>query len=548
MSKTVATVGGARRALADQVRNWIPRSGSAQRQASLVVLGDGITFLALFVTAIVLARVISKDNMATYRQVVYLGPLAVALADFGFGAAVYRFLPLYQGAQKKAFLWSALAGTTTLASAASLALVALAFPLARAFGNSHLGPALLICAAYPLATMPFALVRPVLICNGYSLKATLLETALSLTAALGVIVPLYMGSSLNQALLWWMGANLLKLPVSGWYIVGEVVGQRFSWDRSTVREVWTYVWPIQVGQFPTIVLNNFDKLLASVALPTATFASYSLGARPLPFLNAIPFSISSVAVPRMVRDLESGPGDFSCAIWRKSCLATALLTYPFAAFAVWNAKEIVSVLYTATYKEAAIPFSFFAGITFLYVVDYASLAKAMGNSRIIMRAALMAMSVSVGGSLLLARIWGIWGISASLLLSTAFVTFFYLAHYRQALRRPVRDFFPLWLLLGIGGLAFLAAALADRAQRFLWPTTQASFPVQTLKLGLSLAISLCAYAGGLLATRTLRPSIFRGIRLPGAAPGLVSEPTACWAGGDKSHDEEATAPPAEGRR
>jgi O-antigen/teichoic acid export membrane protein len=211
-------------------------------------------------------------------------------------------------------------------------------------------------------------------------------------------------------------------------------------------------------------------------------------------------------------------------MWRKSCLAAALVSYPFAAFSIWNAKDIVSLLFTAAYTEAAIPFAFFAGITFLQVVDYAGLARAMGDSRIIMRSAMLAMSVSVCSTLILALLWGIWGISASLLLSTAFVAVFYVVHYQRTLRRPVGHFFPQWPLLCVGGLAFSAAVVARAAQGLLWSPAGSSFVVQAGKLGLSLAICLGVYVAGLLAVRTLRSSFARSTHVEIAGPGVVGDP------------------------
>lgn len=426
-----------------------------------VVLGDAITFLALFVTGMVLARIIGKDDMATLRQVTYLVPLVVSLAELGFSSTVYRFYRAYQGEERQAFLWQVLCAMLALGLLGSLVLLALAYPLAKAYRNPALATAMVITCGQALATLPFMMVRPILINEGFSLKATLWETGFGLGTSLALIIPLWRGGTLNQGLVWWMAANAGRLLVVWWYVGRPFRKARPAWDRGVTGEVWDYVWPLQVSRLPSIVMAYFDKVVTSVFLNKGAFAAYSLGARELPFLGSIPGSMSSVMLPRMVEALRQGELSRVCALWRKACLSTAVITYPIAAFCIWHAKLIVRVLFTSTYDDSAIPFAAFAAITFIRVVDYGSLAKALNENVITLRIAIVSMLLSVPLSVGLTYVFGVWGISGSLLLSSILVAGFYLWFYVRALKCPLCSFYPLDALVLLLVLAFVAAGLVD---------------------------------------------------------------------------------------
>lgn len=495
----------------------VPNSpSSVSRQALLVVVGDGLTVAALLVTAMVLARTISTSDMATFRQATYVSALVVSVAELGISSTVYRYFRFFQGEQQKAFLWAVLVATTVLGGVGSVVLLALALPLARAFGNEALGSALFIVSAYPLVVMPFMLVRPMLICKGHSIKATLLETTFAVGSSLSMILPIRAGWTLNQSLALWIASNACRIPVSAWFMAHELASVRPRWDTLVVREVWSYTWPLQLSRVPGILMQYLDKVVTSLFLAKNVFAAYSLGARELPFLNGIPFSLSSVMLPQMVEALRENRVHRVCELWRKTCLSTAIVTFPFAAFALWYARPIVRVMFTATYDISAIPFSAYVGITFLRVVDYGSLAKTFGDNRIVLRGASIAALSSVPLSLAMTWLWGIWGISFSLLLSTLIMVVYYIFQYRALLKCPVQRFYPITSMFVVAILAFAAVSLTDVSlgRSFAIRDQVHTYP---LMLRLSALLFLCGslYVVALLVLRAFAPSFFEGLRLPG---------------------------------
>jgi O-antigen/teichoic acid export membrane protein len=295
-----------------------------------------------------------------------------------------------------------------------------------------------------------------------------------------------------------------------------VLGRRLAeagpwWDAGVLRRLWDYQWPLQVSRVPGHVTQYFHNVVMSLILTTPAFAAYSLGARELPFIGSIGPSVASVLVPSLVLDAQEGRRAELCRKWRLACERTATATYLIAAFCVWHAAPVVQFLFSPAYTESSIPFRIFAALTFLRVIEYASLAKALGRTDLIMKSAFITAGVLVGLSVPLAWRFGALGMAASVFLGTSAGTAYYLIQYRRLLGVPLAEFFPWRRLLLLLGLAFGSTAVSAWAAA---ARLGLAADLSMFALGWKLA-SLFALAGGLYAP-ALALFGFMKLHLPGA--------------------------------
>ena len=439
---------------ADYVRRFV--SGRLGRQASLVVVGDGITFAVTTIATMVLARIMSEDSMGTYRQLVYLTQMAIMIADLGLSVSIYRFWNSLEPQSRPVYVRMVVIASVAIALPPSVLLALLSPMLAEAYRNQGLHLALLIAAPLPLATIPLSLIRPALISQGYSIRATLIETGFALLSVLSMVVPMAAGLSLNSSLAIWVGVSLLRL-VAVPIIFGKflVFGTRW-WDAEILRTVWRYLWPIQMSRLPSYFSGYLDKIIMSLYLLPRDFAVYSLGAREIPFVGAIAYSISGVLLPHLVDDVRTGNVDQICRRWRKSCLKTAFITYFFAGFCIWNAPAVMRFLLSSTYEESSVPFRFFAAITYLRVVEYGSIPKAFGRTKSIFIMTLVAAIVLGVVAIFLTPRFGIAGMALSVVISEAAANVYMLFENKRILLRPLRDFFPWGQLMTLAFLSIVS--------------------------------------------------------------------------------------------
>jgi O-antigen/teichoic acid export membrane protein len=478
--------------LRELINRFLP--SAIGRQAILVVIGNSINFASNFLIAMILARIIPVEEMGTYRQVMYLTPLAFSIGEMGLGATIYRYWRAYDPESRLRYVRMCVVSSFVLGTAASLILVVLAFPLPALYNNPQLKLALLVSAPYALASTPLMLIRPALISQGQALKATTLETLFSLVSILSILFAFLAGLSLAQALAVWSVACILRLVfipiIFGRYLTKGGVW----WDGKIFREVWSYLWPLQVARWPDYFVTYVDKFVASIFMTTTEFASYSLGARQIPFLGTIGGAVSSVLVPNLVEDFQAQRYDQICRRWKIAWERAAMATYLVAAFCMWYATPVIQLLFSAQYTAGAVPFRMFAMISFMIAFDYGSLARVFGRSDLIMRS-IMIGAVIVGIIMVpLTLLFRAAGLALAVSLADYFFAAYLLWHYRTMISRPLFDFFPLPRLLVILGVAFASTAISSIfARSMAWENLR--FLELALRLGVLFAIAVVFYLG-----------------------------------------------------
>ncbi len=464
-----------------------------RKQATLVVLGDGMTTVSTTISGMIMARWLIQEQMGTYRQVLYLGQLAVVLAEFGLSATIYRFWNTLDGAGRKVYVKMLMLLALGAGLVATGTLAILAPHIARWYQNPALWKALLIASPYPVASIPLMFLRPVLLSDGSSLKATLLETLFSVTPVLGIVLPLGLGCSFNRALSIWIVVCLLRLISVPLLTRRYLVTRSSWWDNALLRSVWQYIWPIRLSRVPGLLTTYLHQVVMSIYLVPSAFAIYSMGAREIPFVGSVGPSISSVLIPRLVEDLEAKRHDQICGRWRRACLQTAMVTYPVAAFCILYALLVMQLMFSASYRESSVPFSIFSGITFIRIIEFSSLAKVFNRTRLILGGAICSSIMLVVSAFSLTWLFGVAGMASSVVLSFAAGATYLLLSYRRILQRPLRAFFPLLELVSLCVIS-LGSFASSRA------LVSMAFPISEGASGFALAWRLAVHflAGVLL--------------------------------------------------
>lgn len=415
---------------------------STSRTTVLVIIGDAILFSSIIVTSMILARIIPVDSMATYRQVIYLAPLVQAIVEFGLASSIYRFWNLLDPLRRSTFLKMVITISLGMGLLGSLGLAVFAKIISQTYNNPLLFYALLIICLYPLFNILPLSIRPVQICRGEPMLATGLQLIISVLNVLELIIPIMLGYPLLVALAVWNFTSVANLVIVPLVFKPNILPGTPWWDKQLFKEIWDYLWPMQAARIPGLLTYNTDSIATSIYLNKQDFAAYSLGAREIPFIGKIGSSVSSVLVPKLIEDVSQGNIDTGMARWRHACERTAVLTYPIASFCVLFSLPIVTFLFSSTYAESAISFSAYACITYIRVIEYASLAKVFGKTKIIMRSAVVSTLTMIVLAFPMTYLFGMWGIATCLLLSVLSQAAFYIFSYVKNLKMSLNQIFP----------------------------------------------------------------------------------------------------------
>ena len=203
-----------------------------------------------------------------------------------------------------------------------------------------------------------------------------------------------------------------------------------------------------------------DQWVATALFPVAMFASFSIAALLAPLVHLCRQSVGQAFLPSASRLEAAGDTLGMLELNSRGNVMVATLVYPLLAFAFVFGKEIVTIIYTSAYVDAAPVMRIYIIGLIALVIEPASLMLLLRQGTFSMRLGVLALLVSVAVSFAAARLFGLAGAAAGSVVAI------YIEHLATLWRvsrltgvplRHVQDWGSLGLLLACAALAGLTA-------------------------------------------------------------------------------------------
>lgn len=468
-------------------------------RAGIVVLSRVLGGTAQLVTVMLLVRFMGKVEYGALAFVLLLLQTIVRLISAGVPESVLFFVPKHEGrpgAQK----------TVVLQSTGILVVLGAAFgALLFAFGGSldvfgadaaDLGPLVPLIALALVLEAPAALTERVLLALDRQIAAAGTSILLQVGTALSTIVPAALGADL-ETIVWWMvafsGAKAIALVL---VVALAFRGVRGEAMPGGMREQLRYSVPLGLSTIGSFLNAQLDKFIVAIFFTAEVFAAFSVGARELPLVNVLPYTLGAVMLPRMVRHIqtpepgEDGPVE-AVRLWHASIVKTSLVMLPVAVFFFVAAEPFVSVFFTSSYDAAADPFRVYLLTLPLRVTTYGTVVQAFGRSRAVLAATVLALALNAIVSLALLGPLGVLGPPVGTVVSQFFAAWYLLRVIRGAAGARWATVFPWGAYLRVLGVAIVSGAPALGVVALLREQP-----------GLALGAGLAAYAIAYFAVAT----------------------------------------------
>jgi O-antigen/teichoic acid export membrane protein len=203
-----------------------------------------------------------------------------------------------------------------------------------------------------------------------------------------------------------------------------------------------------------------DQWVATALFPVAMFASFSIAALLGPLVHLCRQSVGQAFLPSLSRMEAAGDTRAMLALSSRGSVMVATLVYPLLAFAFVFGKEIVSVIYTSAYVDAAPVMRIYIVGLIALVIEPASLMLLLRQGAFSMRLGVLALLLSVAVSFAAARLFGLAGAAAGSVTAIYFdhlITLWRISRRTGVPLRRVQDWRTLALLLLCAALAGLCA-------------------------------------------------------------------------------------------
>jgi len=363
-----------------------------------------------FLLPVILVRALDTAAFGEYR-LLFLALGTVTLASLNMTAGgLYYFLPRSDERHKRLYINQALIYMTA---------VSLACAWAVSPWNPLLPQTLLPLAQYGLLVPAFVMLW---------MSAMMLNTLPTVDEKIPVQAYATLSVSLLRVLLVGLGAwftgdllvvlwllialALIKLGMLLFYI-RRVHGLGPPWfERRKFGEQFRRVAPFGVSNALFGLRAQADQWVAASVFALSSFAAFSIAGMVSQLVQLFRVSVLNALLPQMSRMHAAGDMHGMVEMNRRGNVMVGMLLYPVLGFIFAFAEDIVTLVYTAAYVEAASAIRVYAFALALRVIEVASLLLLLGLGQFALRVNLLVLGVSVVISWLGALQFGLAGAAA----------------------------------------------------------------------------------------------------------------------------------------
>lgn len=245
------------------------------------------------------------------------------------------------------------------------------------------------------------------------------------------------------------------------------------------------------------VRGQGDQWIAAALFPVAMFASFSVATVLAPVVQVFRQSVNAVFLPSMSRLESAGEVPAMVGLNSRANAMVALLVYPILAFGFVFAEEVITLVYTSTYLDAAPVMRLYAVGLLAYVVELVSVLFVLRQGPFQARVNAIVLFLALPLSWLGATRWGLAGAAigtVAAVYTERVLTLQRIAKLTGMRVARLQDWGALAGILGAAAISSLIAGLVLRKAG--WP------PLPTLAAGALIVASL--YPAALYVTGQAR--------------------------------------------
>jgi O-antigen/teichoic acid export membrane protein len=347
----------------------------------VIMFSQGVTQATMILLGIILVRLVSKETLGTYRQVFLVYTFLGGLLSLQLENSLYYFLPKCLPGQRRALLLQTVGTKVVFAFVTCLIMLLGASLIAGMLNNPALTSLLPIFSVYALLASIIPLIPAFMISLDRAVWAGIYSMADSVSRVCIVVIMFAMGCNL-ASVLW---ASIIAAGIIS--AVGLLdmarlcsTGQ-WRFDRLLFCEQLSYTWPFLAISLIGVVNIQLDKFLISVFFDPATYAIYSCGAIELPIVALITGSVTAAIMPNLVTFAQQGEPLRALELWKQAVRKTALIIFPCFIFFIFISKNLIVLLYGASYSMAVWPFSVYLFLLPIRIATYSTLFRAVGKTK-----------------------------------------------------------------------------------------------------------------------------------------------------------------------
>lgn len=330
-------------------------------RATRVLAGGRVPGLVVaFAIPLVLARVFDQAEFGTYKQLFLIYATLFGLAQLGMAESLYYFVPMTPGRAGR-HVANALVALGSIGLTCVIVLVAARERIADWLTNAALAAHLVPLSGFLALMLTSAVFEIVLISRRKHGQAAWAYAASDIGRAACFVIPAMIGWGLQGVM---AGAALFAAGrlAAALVVMWREFGSELRVDLPVLRRQLAYALPFALAVGIEVLHINWHQYAVASRFDAAAFAIYAVGCLQIPVVDLIVTSMVNVMMVEMSGVREQGAA--ALRLWHDTIGRLAFMIFPLAAFLILMAREIIVVLFTATY-EASVPIFMLWSLTML---------------------------------------------------------------------------------------------------------------------------------------------------------------------------------------
>ena len=349
-------------------------------QSLWVGLGSLSSFLMTIVSAIILARVLTKSDFGTYRQILYVYTSLLVVFSAGIPKTYSYFMPRFGLSKQKDVVKKITIILLFLGLFFSIALYFFAPIISSLLKNPKL-----IEGLRAFSPIPFLLLPTLGIEGVYStLKKTeyfaMYQVISRIIQLLSITIPvLYFGGTYKEAIHGWVISSFILLILGLYFKKRPFLSVDIENSRIKYNDIFNYSLPIMFASIFGIGAIAADQFFISRYFGEEVFAVFASGKLELPFVTMVTASVATVLAPIFSKlAFDGNKKEEIKDLWKSSLIKSGVIIYPIVLYFLFFATDIFISLYGEPYTESATYFRIYSLISFFNVIIFAPLILGLG--------------------------------------------------------------------------------------------------------------------------------------------------------------------------
>lgn len=417
---------------------------SIKHQVFSLFFGKLVSMLILILLPIVLVRLMEKTDYGLYQQGILIINFLGGFFIFGVSSSYYYFYRIIEEEERRQLLWQ---------SNIILISLGLIFLLMYYFLNQYIflivnnEGVLELVLPIGLAVLFYILSDPIehiFVVEKKSRNVILLLVIQGLMKALLVIGAFVFFNNLSAVFWSLCFFYCLKFVVYQIYLIYNYWStQLFShWNKELLNQQVKYTYPLGLGNMVGIIGGRIDRFILSAYFTSSDFAMYSIAQFRIPIVSLIFPAVSNVIGPQIAICSKEGDLKEAIRLWHKMIVKFSLVVIPFTIYSIFSAQELITLLYTEKYIEAAFLYQLFLVTFFMQMLSRGIILSSFGYTKYIFKVKLISAIFTVIISFSLIPKFGVLGAALSYVIAFYFGGFLELIKAKRILELGWSNWFP----------------------------------------------------------------------------------------------------------